>query len=169
MKLYSPPAFEATDLVTFVSPYKKLFRDKRLFEGFQACIWGIIGSGSCRVSQIASHNPITGNVPHGERRLRRLLHANNQRAEVDADTLGEVLSEEGAKLLAGEQEVLLVIDESDLRKPYSRHLEYLDSVSDLSGKRVPGYVTLNVLGIGESGQRALLYQRTFSSNDPTRL
>ena len=166
MDLLSPPAFAASDLKTFVSPYKRLFRDKRLFEGFQACIWGIIGSGSCRVSQMAAHNPITAHVPHGERRLRRLLHARNQRAEVDADALGKVLSEEGAKLLAGEQEVLLVIDESDLRKPYSRRLEYLDTVSDLSGKSVPGYVTLSVLGIGESGQRALLYQRTFSSNDP---
>ena len=166
MDLISPPAFAASDLETFVTPYKRLFRDKRLFEGFQACIWGIIGSGSCQVSRVASHNPITGNVPHSERRLRRLLHGNNQRAKVDADALSSVLSEEGAKLLAGEQEVLLVIDESDLRKPYSRQLEYLDSVSDLSGKPVPGYVTLSVLGIGESGQRALLYQRTFSSNDP---
>ena len=61
-----------------------------------------------------------------------MLHGENQRAEVDADDLGKVLSEAGAKRLAGEQEVLLVIDESDLRKPYSRRLEYLDSVSDLS-------------------------------------
>ena len=166
MNLLTSPAFEASDLATFVTPYKRLFRDERLFEGFRACVRGVIGSGSCRVSQVASHNPITGNVSHGERRLRRLLHGENQRAEVDADDLGKVLSEAGAKRLAGEQEVLLVIDESDLRKPYSRRLEYLDSVSDLSGRSVPGYVTSSVLGIGESGQRALLYQRTFSSNDP---
>jgi hypothetical protein len=107
MKLFTPPAFEATALRDFVAPYKQLCGDKRIFQSFQACIWGIIGSGSCKVSQIARHNPITGSVNHGERRLRRLLHGEHARSHLNADTLGQMLTEQGAKLLAGDYETLL--------------------------------------------------------------
>jgi len=76
--------------------------------------------------------------------------------------LSRVLSETGAKQLKGEHEVLLIIDESDLRKPFASELEHLDTVRDLEGNPVPGFHTLTVLGIGESGKRALLYQTSFS-------
>ena len=158
--------FSAASLRDFTQPYKTLLKDRRLHEGFDACVWGIIGSGSCKVSQIAASNPLTAPIKHSERRLRRLVHGENKRAELSAEALGGVLSSEGAKRLKGEHEVLLVIDESDLRKPFASELEHLDTVRDLEGKPVSGFHTLVVLGIGESGQRALLYQTSFSAQAP---
>jgi Transposase DDE domain len=52
---------------------------------------------------------------------------------------------------------------SDLRKPYSTSLEYLDTVLDLNGDPVAGYPTLNAIGIGQNGKQALLYHKTYSS------
>ena len=168
--------FSAASLRDFTSPYKTLLKDRRLQEGFDACVWGIISSGSCKVSQMAASNPLTGTVKHSERRLRRLVHGENQRAEVSAEALGEVFTREGAKRLKGEHEVLLVMDESDLRKPFASELEHLDTVRSLEGEPVAGFHTLTVLGIGESGVWALLYQSSFSTragdfksvNDETR-
>lgn len=159
-------SIKSSDLATFSEPYERLLGDRRLGQSFQACVWGIISSGSCKVSQIAASNPITGKAKYGERRLRRLLHGGNKRAEVSAEALSEVLSREGAKQLKGEHEILLVIDESDLRKPFASKLEHLDTVRDLEGNLVPGFHTLTVLGIGMSGKRALLYQRSFSAQAP---
>ena len=126
--------FSGASLRDFTRSYKTLLKDRRLHEGFGACVWGIISSGSCKVSQIAASNPLTAGVNHSERRLRRLVHGANKRAEVSAEALGEVFSKEGAKRLKGEHEVLLVIDESDLRKPFARELEHLDTVRDLAGQ-----------------------------------
>ena len=94
------------------------------------------------------------------------MHGDNERAEVNTEALGCVLTNEGAKRLKGEYEVLLVIDESDLRKPFASELAYLDTVRDLAGEPVAGFHTLTVLGIGESGVRSLLYQRSFSTRAP---
>lgn len=115
---------------------------------------------------MAASNPLTAGVKHSERRLRRLVHGDNERAEVSAEALGKVLTSEGAKRVKGEQEVLLVIDESDLRKPFASELEHLGSVRDLEGEPVAGFHTLTVLGIGASGGRALLYQTSFSTRAP---
>ena len=156
----------AASLRDFTQPYKTLLKDRRLHEGFDACVWGIIGSGSCKLSQMAASNPLTAGVKHSERRLRRLVHGGNERAEVSAEALGEVLTSEGAKRLRGEHEVLLIIDESDLRKPFANDLEHLDTVRDLDGGAVSGFHTLTILGIGESGQRVLLYQSSFSTQAP---
>ena len=159
-------SFSAASLRNFTAPYKTLLKDRRLHEGFDACVWGIIGSGSCKLTQIAVSNPLTAGVKHSERRLRRLVHGGNERAEVSAEALGEVLTSEGAKRLKGEHEVLLIIDESDLRKPFASDLEHLDTVRDLEGNAVSGFHTLTILGIGESGVRSLLYQTSFSSHAP---
>ena len=161
-----PDTVSASSLAAFTAPYKSLLHDRRLCEGFDACVWGIIGSGSCKVSQIAASNPFTARTEHGERSLRRLLHGDNKQADVSAEALGRVLTEQGAKCLKGEHEVLLVVDESDLRKPFASELEHLDTVRDLEGKPVAGFHTLSILGIGATGQRALLYQTSFSTNAP---
>jgi hypothetical protein len=76
------------------------------------------------------------------------------------------LTEEGAKKLSWEDEVLLVLDESDLRKPFASSMEHLDTVRSLDSELVPGFQTLNVLGIGTGGQRAILYHHSFSATAP---
>ena len=63
------------------------------------------------------------------------------------------------------EEVWLVADGSDLRKPYAEVMPHLMQVRDLDGDLVAGYRTLNVLAI-TPGRRGLLYHRLFSSHAP---
>jgi hypothetical protein len=56
----------------------------------------------------------------------------------------------------------LIADPSDLRKPHAQEMENLMQVRDLDGNLVPGYRTLNVLGVTQ-GRRGILYHRLFSS------
>lgn len=62
-------SFSAASLRDFTRPYKTLLKDRRLHKGFDACVWGIISSGGCKVSQIAASNPLTAGVKYSERRL----------------------------------------------------------------------------------------------------
>jgi hypothetical protein len=54
---------------------------------------------------------------------------------------------------------------SDLRKPYAEVMPYLMQVRDQDDELVPGYRTLNVIGL-TSGRRGLLYHRLFISHAP---
>ena len=64
-----------------------------------------------------------------------------------------------------DEELWLIADGSDLRKPYAEVMPYLMQVRDLDKKLVPGYRTLNVIGL-TPGRRCLLYHRLFSSQAP---
>ncbi len=142
--------------------YRDLFQDARLFAGFEAALSGILASGSTRVRKIVRAAPQTSHVPHAERRLRRLVAGDNQRANVQADVLGARLTEQGAQRLAAQAEVIGGKDGSDLRKPHSQQLEYLATVRALDGDPVSGYPTLNAIGLAGDGTRALLYHTTYS-------
>jgi len=126
---------------------------------------GILGSHSLCVSKLANASSLLPGQ-HAERRVRRLVHGENSRAALSAEVITQRLTEEGAKKLAWEQEVLLILDESDLRKPFASCMEQLDTVRSLDGELIPGFHTLNVLGIGASGQRAILYHHSFSTTAP---
>ncbi|MHB1134644.1 MAG: transposase [Chloroflexota bacterium] len=68
--------------------------------------------------------------------------------------------------MADEEEVWAIVDPCELRKPYARRMESLMKVHSLEeGKTVPGYRTLNVLGVGRGGRRGVLYHRLFSSRE----
>ncbi len=153
-------------LESFTSEYRDLFKDKRLFKGFQATITGILASGTTRVRQIARAAPQTGCTPHSERRIRRLIHNQNQRADVSVENITAQITAQGAKRLARATEVKVILDGSDLRKPHSSSLEFLSTVRALNGDLIPGYPTLNAIGIAPDGQQALLYHTTFSPLEP---
>ena len=75
-----------------------------------------------------------------------------------APTLGrrdlvERLQARGVEQLADQDEVWAIVDPSELRKPYAREMPDLMRVRRLGGEgTVPGYRTLNVLGVGREGQ-----------------
>jgi hypothetical protein len=69
--------------------------------------------------------------------------------------LGEVPSDE----------IWLIADGSDLRKPYAKEMPHLSKVRALSGGLVNGYQTLSVLALTKQ-RRAILYHRLFSSTAP---
>jgi hypothetical protein len=153
-------------LSDFVQPYRTLFRDRRLFAAFQAALSGILASGTTRLAQMARVAPGTGARPQAERRLRRLVHHDHQRSDLNADTLLNHIQAQGATRVAGSDEVIVVLDGSDLRKPHSQTLEYLDTVRDLRGQPVAGYRTLNAIGLTPDGRQTLLYHTLYSTLAP---
>jgi hypothetical protein len=90
-----------------------------------------------------------------------------KRSELDADRLTERLRERGIEQLRDDEEVWAIVDPSELRKPYAREMPELMRVRRSGSERgtVPGYRTLNVLGVGRNGRRGVLYHRLFSSHE----
>jgi hypothetical protein len=80
--------------------------------------------------------------------------------------LTEALRQRGIEQLrqSGEEELWLILDGSDLRKPHARAMEELMWVRDLKGKPVRGYRTLNVMGLTPK-RRGILYHRLFSDTE----
>lgn len=161
-----PTVLESSFIERQTQPYRDLFRDVRLYRSFQAALSGILASGSTRLSQMARSAPGTGAAPHAERRLRRLVHHEHQRADVRPTTLEDRLTTLGAQRLAGQDEVVVVMDGSDLRKPHSQALEHRSTVRTLEGGPVSGYRALNAIGLTPDGRRALLYHTLYSPKAP---
>jgi Transposase DDE domain len=156
-------------LKTYLTPYHNLIGDQRTRTTFDETIRGIMGAGSLICQQIAVHSPVMAKAKKGAQRIIRLASGEStQRSELDAVHLTKQLREAAVEHLAqaSEEELWLVADCSDLRKPYATEMPYLMQVPDLDGKGlVPGYRTLNVLGI-TPGRRGILYHRLFSSQAP---
>lgn len=153
-------------LSDFVQPYRTLFRDRRLFTAFQAALSGILASGTTRLAQMARVAPGTGACPQAERRLRRLVHHEHRRSDLSAERLLDHIQAHGAARLTGCDEVIVILDGSDLRKPHSQTLAYLDTVRDLKGQPVAGYHTLNAIGLTPDGRQTLLYHTLYSTLAP---
>ena len=111
--------------------------------------------------------PALAASPYAETRVRRMLHGEStKRSNLDPDAIIAQLQARGVEQLRGEAAVWVLVDGSDLRKPYARRMEGLQRVKRLSGEgTVPGYRTLNALGVGRQ-RRGLLYHRLFSSVAP---
>lgn len=90
-----------------------------------------------------------------------------KRSAVDAEHLTARLRERGVEQLREEDEVWAIVDPSDLRKPHAREMPALMRVRKTGGEKgtVPGYRTLNVLGVGRGGRRGILYHRLWSSEE----
>jgi hypothetical protein len=156
-------------LMDYLAPYHRLIGDKRTQRTFNETIKGIIGAGSMICQQIAVHSPELSQGKKGAQRVIRLASGEStKRSQLDAEHLTAQLRQAASEYLgqAREEEIWLVADGSDLRKPYASEMPYLMQVKDLDGKGlVPGYRTLNVLGI-TPGRRGILYHRLFSSQAP---
>jgi hypothetical protein len=156
-------------LRTYVAPYHERIGDKRTRTTFDETIGGIMGAGSLICQQIAAHSPVLVKAKKGAQRVIRLASGQSTvRSQIDAEHLTKPLREAAVEHLeqAPEEELWLVADCSDLRKPYATEMPYLMQVPDLDGNGlVPGYRTLNVLLI-TPGRRGILYHRLFSSQAP---
>lgn len=158
-------------LGVYLSTFDDCIGDKRTARTFGEILKGIIASGSLVCERIASHAPGLATVKHGSQRVIRFAKGKStKRSKLDAEHLTAKLRQRGlAHLLAktnDEQatDVWLIIDESDLRKPYAQEMADLMQVRDLEGNLVPGYRTVNVLGV-TPGRRGMLYHRLYSSQE----
>jgi hypothetical protein len=96
-----------------------------------------------------------------------MLHGETTtRSTLDPDAVMARLQARAIERLRDEPAIWVLLDGSDLRKPHARAMAHLQRVKRLSGEgTVPGYRTLNALGVGRQ-RRGLLYHRLFSSTAP---
>lgn len=155
-------------LATYVTPFTQLAGDRRTGQLIGDVIGGIIGSESLVCSRIAAFSPPLAAGRSSAERIRRMLSGETtKRADLDPDDLVARLQAHGVDQLRGEEAIWVVFDGTDLRKPHAAHMESLQQVKRLDRQgTVPGYPTLNVLGIGTDGRRGLLYHRLYSSVAP---
>lgn len=152
-------------LAEYLGHFEGLIGDQRTGKTFGGIIRGIINAGSLVCQQIAAHSSLLSASKDGAQRVIRFAKGEStKRSEVDAENLVSALCERGLEQLAGAEadELWLIADPSDLRKPYASEMPDLMQVQDLNGQLVPGYRTLNVLGV-TPGRRGILYHRLFSS------
>jgi hypothetical protein len=87
------------------------------------------------------------------------------RSELNAEDIVTRMQLRAAEHLKGESELWVMVDGSDLRKPYAQRMESLMKVRRLDGKgMVNGYRTLNAIAVGKD-RRAIVYHRLFSSRE----
>lgn len=99
-----------------------------------------------------------------------MIHGETTRRSpsLDADHLLARLRERGVAQLRDERAIWVILDGSgcppgSMRKPHAREMEGLQRVKRLAGGgTVPGYRTMNAIGVGRE-RRGLLYHHLFSS------
>ena len=76
------------------------------------------------------------------------------------EALTAKLQAHGVERLRGEPSIWVILDGSDLRKPHATAMASLQRVKRLAGGgTVPGYCTVNAIGLGRSGHRLPLGAR----------
>jgi hypothetical protein len=153
-------------LQAYLASFNPLSGDRRTQVTLGETVKGIIGAGSLVCQQIAASSAVLSAAKEGRQRVSRLARGEStKRSPIDAKTLTAVLRERGIEHLSGTraQELWLIADGSELRKPYAREMPYLMQVLDLK-KKLPGYRTMNVIGVVPS-RRGILYHRLFSSKE----
>jgi DDE family transposase len=89
-----------------------------------------------------------------------------KRSNLDPEAIIARLQARAVEQLRAEPAIWVLVDGSDLRKPHAQAMQHLQRVKRLSGEgTVPGYRTLNAVGVGRQ-RRGLLYHRLFSSTAP---
>ena len=118
-----------------------LIGDRRTRKTFEEIVKGIIGAGSLICQRIAAQSAELSKGKKGSQRVIRLATGQStQRSQLDAEQLTKRLGEVAVQQLeqAPEDEVWLIADSSDLRKPYAEVMPYLMQVRDLDEQLVPG-------------------------------
>jgi hypothetical protein len=118
-----------------VKRFHGLIGDQRTRKTFAEIVKGIIAAGRLICQQIAARSAELSKGKKGSQRLIRL--AIGQRTQ----RLREVAIEQWQQ--AAEEELWLIAESSDLRKPEALARPYLMQVRDLDEQLVPGYRTLN--------------------------
>ena len=151
----------------YLEPYATLIGDRRTWTTFTETVTGIVASGSLVCQRIASHSPILGAVKKGAQRIIRMVTGVTTKRSPDLDAAhvtAQLRAQAVAHLAsAPSDELWLLADGSDLRKPYASAMPDLMQVRALDGHLVSGYRTLTVLGL-TAQRRGILYHRLFSSS-----
>jgi hypothetical protein len=152
----------------YLDDYQPLIGDRRTERVLRGTVQGIIGAETLVCAKIAAYSPeLATQSKNGEQRIRRMVRGETTKcSELDAEHLIERLQARGVEQLRDQEEVWAIVDPSELRKPFAKEMPDLMRVRALNGEgMVPGYRTINVLGVGREGHRGILYHRLFTSSE----
>jgi hypothetical protein len=154
---------------TYLHHFEDLIGDARTRTTFAETLKGIIGAGSLVCQRIAAHSPVFAAVQDGAQRILRMAtgETTKRSPDLDAAHLTTKLRSHASTHLASSpsDELWLIMDGSELRKPHARVMPHLMRVRSLEGGLVNGYRTLNVIGLTPQ-HRGVLYHHLFSSKAP---
>ena len=135
----------------YLEPFEELLGDARTRTTFAETVTVIIAAGSLVCQRIAAASPVLAAVQNGAQRVLRMVtgESTKRSPNLDAAHLTAKLRMRAVEHLATApaDEVWLIADGSELRKPHARDMPSRMRVKDLDGSLVNGYRTLNVLGI----------------------
>ncbi len=123
-------------LQNYLQHFDGLFLDGRTRRTFQASIKGILAAGTLICQRIAACSAELSHAKDGAQRILRLATGEStKRSQVDAEHLTAQLREVAVEQLAQapEDELWLIADGSDLRKPYAEAMPALMQVRALRG------------------------------------
>jgi Transposase DDE domain len=153
----------------YLDPFDDLVGDRRTWTTLTETVRGIIGSGSLICQRIATQSPVLNSVQKGAQRVIRMVTGETTKRSPTLDALhltAQLRTLAVADLAEGpSDELWLIADGSDLRKPYAKEMPYLMKVRALNKSLIPGYRTLTVVGLTPQ-HRGVLYHRLFSSTAP---
>jgi len=154
-------------LAAYLASFDHLVGDRRTGVTLRETVKGIIHAGSLVCQRIANASPVLSKAKEGGQRVSRLVRGEStKRSTINAQSLSAALGERGISHLLGadSEELWLIADLSEVRKPYARQMPQLMWVRALDEQLVRGYRTVNVLGLTPQ-RRGVLYHRLFTSQE----
>ena len=119
--------------------------------------------GSCKLYKIAENKA-------EYKRMIRTLSNENTGININPGQVNETLMDNFIKELDGVEELHLIHDPSDIRKPYSEKTENLGKVRDLKSNIINGYSSHNIVAILPKDRSVhLISHETYSNKDPNFL
>jgi hypothetical protein len=96
--------------------------------------------------------------------MLRTLSGENTKSTISVDKTNETLLEQVSIKLNQEDEVTLIHDPSDIRKPHSKEAEDIGKVRDLKGNIINGYSTHNIIALPSNAKKVMLLSNKTYSN-----
>ncbi len=154
---------------SYLAQFTHLVGDARTRTTLAETLRGIIAAGSLVCQRIAACSPVLAAAHDGAQRVARLASGESTKRspKLDTEHLMAQLRSHAVEHLGSvpTDELWLIADGSEVRKPHARAMPHLMRVKDLDGRLVNGYRTLTVLGITPN-RRGVLYHHLFSSTAP---
>lgn len=120
----------------------------------------IIGYGSCKLYKLSKDK-------NEYKKLKRTLSKENKQGNLDGELINDALMGLALNKLSSHDEVYLLHDPSDIRKPHSKKTENLGKVRDLNSRIINGYSSYNVVAVTPKDKTVhLLSHELYSNKDP---
>lgn len=121
----------------------------------------IIGYGSCKLYKLSEDK-------NEYKKLKRTLSKENKQGHLDGELINDALMGFALNQLSSHDEVYLLHDPSDIRKPHSKKTENLGKVRDLNSRIINGYSSYNVVAVTPKDKTVHLLSHELYSNKDSK-